>query len=149
MSIHLSRIGIRNFRNFKHVDLPLQPSTVIVGENKVGKTNFLHALRLVLDPNLPDSARQLKAEDFWDGLSSAFAGNMIEIIVELSGFEKDTGAKAVLTDCVVGTKPLVARPRPIRQVPQMRNQSRCPASSFIFRSGLTLRGSLRNIPNVT
>jgi putative ATP-dependent endonuclease of OLD family len=40
----------------------------IVGENKIGKTNLLYALRLILDPSLQDSALMLVEEDFWDGL---------------------------------------------------------------------------------
>jgi putative ATP-dependent endonuclease of OLD family len=40
----------------------------VLGENKVGKTNLLFALRLILDPSLPDSARRLWLDDFWDGL---------------------------------------------------------------------------------
>lgn len=64
----LSRIKIENFRNFHKLDVYLSPSTVVVGENNVGKSNLLLALRLVLDPRLPDSARQLREEDFWDGL---------------------------------------------------------------------------------
>ena len=48
-----------------------------MGENRSGKSNFLDALRLVLDPSLPDSQRNLRAEDFWDGLGKPFAGNII------------------------------------------------------------------------
>jgi hypothetical protein len=57
--IYLSRVQIKNFRNFSAPDLPLTPSTVIVGENKVGKTNLIYALRLALDPSLPSSADYL------------------------------------------------------------------------------------------
>lgn len=66
--MHISCMRIENFRNFHIVDVPLGENAVIVGENKIGKSNLLYALRLVLDPSLPDSARQLKDEDFWDGL---------------------------------------------------------------------------------
>jgi putative ATP-dependent endonuclease of the OLD family len=55
--MRLSRIQIDNFRNFKSLDIALSGHAVIVGENKIGKSNLLHALRLVLDPSLPDSAR--------------------------------------------------------------------------------------------
>ena len=41
----------------------------IVGENRAGKSNLVHALRLVLDASLPNSDRQLRAEDSWDGLA--------------------------------------------------------------------------------
>jgi putative ATP-dependent endonuclease of OLD family len=66
--MRISRIQIENFRNFHHLDVSLGDPCVIVGENKIGKSNFLFALRLLLDPSLPDSARQLRDEDFWDGL---------------------------------------------------------------------------------
>jgi predicted ATP-dependent endonuclease of OLD family len=106
---HLSRIRIKNFRNFKSLDLPLAASTVVVGENKLGKTNLIYALRLVLDPSLPESSRTLRAEDFWDGLKKPFQGNAIEISIEVSGFDGDKEATAILSDCVVAKKPLLAR----------------------------------------
>jgi len=53
----LSRIEISNFRNFEHLDVKLGRTTVVVGENNIGKSNLLHALRLILDPKLPDAAR--------------------------------------------------------------------------------------------
>jgi putative ATP-dependent endonuclease of OLD family len=46
-----SRIIIKNFRNFKPLDVKLGDHAVILGENKVGKTNLLFALRLILDPS--------------------------------------------------------------------------------------------------
>ena len=67
--MRISRIQIRNFRNFRLLNLDLAGNAVIVGENTIGKTNLLYALRLMLDPSLPDSARQLQNDDFWDGLA--------------------------------------------------------------------------------
>ena len=67
--MYLSRIYVKNFRNFHFLDVKLSPKSVVVGENNVGKTNLLFALRLILDPRLPDHSRQLRQEDFWDGLS--------------------------------------------------------------------------------
>jgi len=66
--MRISRIQISNFRNFFKVDIKLGDNAVIVGENKVGKSNFLYALRLILDPSLPDSDRKFCDEDFWDDL---------------------------------------------------------------------------------
>jgi putative ATP-dependent endonuclease of OLD family len=40
----LSRITIKNFRNFKLLDVKLGEHAVVLGENKVGKTNLLFAL---------------------------------------------------------------------------------------------------------
>lgn len=111
--MYISRIRLQKFRNFKDLDVDLGPTAVIVGENKVGKSNLLYALRLVLDPSLPDSNRRLRAEDFWDGLTSPLAGHEICVTIELSGFDASFDAslegKAVLADCVVSQSPLVAR----------------------------------------
>lgn len=108
--MHISAIRIRNFRNFQLFEIGnLTPALVIVGENNVGKSNLLHALRLVLDPSLPDTARVLRAEDFWDGLSAPFKGEEIRVSVELSGYKDDTAAKSLLSDFTVSTTPLTAR----------------------------------------
>ena len=44
--MRISRIHITNFRNFRVLTLDLAGNAVIVGENKIGKTNLLYALRL-------------------------------------------------------------------------------------------------------
>jgi putative ATP-dependent endonuclease of OLD family len=58
--VRLSTLSIRNVRNFTTIDIPLAGNVVLLGENRVGESNLLFAIRLVLDPTLPDSARQLK-----------------------------------------------------------------------------------------
>lgn len=108
MKIH--QVRIRNFRNFKNLDVMLGEHAVIVGENKVGKTNFLFALRLILDPSLPDSARQLQDTDFWDGLQRPLTANdVISISVDLIDFEDSEDAKAVLCGHIVSPVPMLAR----------------------------------------
>lgn len=62
--MRISRIVIRNFRSFAHLDVALdQNTTCIIGENNTGKSNFLHALRLCLDVNLPSAFRSLSLKD--------------------------------------------------------------------------------------
>lgn len=108
--MHICRIAIEHFRNFRELELTnLEPATVLVGENRSGKSNLIHALRLVLDPSLPDTARQLAAEDFWDGLPSPFDGHEITVAVDLVGFDGDREAMAVLGDFCISTGPKVAR----------------------------------------
>ena len=97
---YVSQVEIKNFRNFQHLSLSLQPTVVVVGENRSGKTNLLEALRLVLDSSLPDSQRILRAEDFWDGLEEPFAGNVVEVKVFVRGFDHLKEAQCVLCDCV-------------------------------------------------
>ena len=108
--MHISRIQIENFRNFASIDVTLGEHAVIVGENKIGKSNLLYALRLVLDSSLPDSARKLRAEDFWDGLERPLGkDDRIKISVDLTDFEDDENQLAVLVEYLIKPEPMVAR----------------------------------------
>lgn len=108
--MRLSRIIIKNFRNFKLLDVQLGEHAVVLGENKVGKTNLLFALRLILDPSLPDSMRRLRLDDFWDGLPRPLtATDVIEISVEFRDFEHNENLLAILADHLVKPDPMVAR----------------------------------------
>jgi putative ATP-dependent endonuclease of OLD family len=108
--VRICRVQIINFRNFRHLDVTFGEHAVIVGENKVGKSNFLFALRLILDSSLPDSARMLQATDFWEGLGDPIPENaVIHIIIDLADFEYSHDLKAALGDCLIETSPFVAR----------------------------------------
>ena len=107
--MRISRVQITNFRNFNSLDVTVGPHLVIVGENKVGKSNFIFALRLILDPTLPDSARMLRIEDFWDGAKPLAADTCVTISVDLTDFEDNNGHIAVLGDYLVEESPMVAR----------------------------------------
>lgn len=92
------------------MDIGISDHAVIVGENKIGKSNFLFALRLVLDPSLPDSARKLREEDFWDGLARPLGEDKhITISVDLTDFEDNENQLAVLAEHLVEPEPMVAR----------------------------------------
>jgi predicted ATP-dependent endonuclease of OLD family len=94
--MHISRVQIENFRNFHRLDVAVNAHAVIVGENKIGKSNLVYALRLVLDPSLPESARQLKEEDFWDGLPRPLTRNdAITISLDFADFEDHDTAQAL------------------------------------------------------
>lgn len=97
--MHISHLRIQNFRNFAEFEIELWKNVVVVGENNVGKSNLLHALRLVLDPTLPNSARNLEATDFWDGLKKPFAGSEIRITVTFSEFEAQEPEHAAVPKC--------------------------------------------------
>jgi len=49
--MYIKNIHIENFRNFHCIDIPLKKLTIIIGENDAGKSNFLDAIRLVLNNN--------------------------------------------------------------------------------------------------
>jgi len=109
-AVRISRIKIKNFANFSDLDVETGDSIVIVGENKVGKSNFIRALQLILDPGLSERDRQLGLEHFWDGLGADKLGETIEISVELTDFTDDPRLMAHLGDSVVDPgPPMVAR----------------------------------------
>jgi len=57
--MYISRIVIRNFRNFRLLDATLEPgATCVIGENNTGKTNSVHAIRLAIDANLTSLSRR-------------------------------------------------------------------------------------------
>lgn len=106
--MRLSRLSILNFRNFEAIDIPLANNVVLLGENRVGKSNLLFAIRLVLDPTLPDAARQLKLSDFWDGCDLAQCPQ-IEVHLDFAEFDVDAAQTALLTDFRIAGDPTIAR----------------------------------------
>jgi putative ATP-dependent endonuclease of the OLD family len=112
----IDRIRIRNFRNLADVELHLLPGTVLVGENRSGKSNLIHAVRLVLDPTLSASDRQLGRDDFWDGLSDGteewdpmVAGQTIEVSIDIIDFLDEPAILTALCDALVEQEPPRAR----------------------------------------
>ncbi|MDM7989078.1 AAA family ATPase [Arthrobacter sp. zg-Y877] len=110
MTVFISSLEIKNFRNFEHLHLaPFPKGAVIIGENGAGKSNLMRAIRLVLDPSLPDSARRLRESDIWHGANGLTKDTKVEITVGLSGFDDDTDAKSVLSRCVTPGEPYEAK----------------------------------------
>ncbi|MEK5439342.1 MULTISPECIES: ATP-dependent nuclease [Paenibacillus] len=102
----ISRIKIKNFRNFKDIDILLSHKQIVIGENNIGKTNLIRALQLILDPRLSDDDRQLGESDFFNGLENPMEnGEEIEILIEVQGFETNKTLLAVLSDATVSKAP--------------------------------------------
>jgi putative ATP-dependent endonuclease of OLD family len=108
--MRIARIHIVNFANFTELNIETGDSIVVVGENKVGQSNPLLALRLVLDPGLSERDRQLSLEHIWDGLGNDKIGATVEISLDLTDFQDDERLLAHLADCLVDPgPPMVAR----------------------------------------
>lgn len=108
--VRISRVKISNFANFSNLDVQTGDNIVIVGENKVGKSNFIRALQLILDPGLSERDRQLGLDQFWDGLGDHKIGATVEVSIELTDFTDDPRLMAHLNDCVIDPgPPMVAR----------------------------------------
>jgi putative ATP-dependent endonuclease of the OLD family len=112
--LRISSISIKNFRNLANVQIPLIPGTVIVGENRSGKSNLIHAIRLVLDPNFSHADRQLRREDFWDGLGIGdefdpmLSGEEIRVDIDIVDFDDDPKLVTALRDALVEMDPMRA-----------------------------------------
>ena len=56
--MYISKLSIRNFRNFKNISLNFNEGVnTIIGENGAGKSNLFHAIRLLIDEAMPRGAR--------------------------------------------------------------------------------------------
>ena len=47
--MYLSRLSLRNWRNFRSFDVALSPRTFFIGPNAAGKSNLLDSLRFLND----------------------------------------------------------------------------------------------------
>ena len=99
--MYLSRIVIRGFRNFPHLDVPIADKvTCIVGENNTGKTNLVFALRLALDAGLSSTYRNLTPDDFCSGTDISTPQQVI-VSLEYKGFTAKPSEEGMLMHCIV------------------------------------------------
>lgn len=99
--MYISRIVIRNFRNFSLLDVKLRDGvTCVIGENNSGKTNLLHALRLAIDANLSSSYRTLLPQDI-NAEEDFEIPNQVLISVELVGYKNSINDTALFGCCEV------------------------------------------------
>ena len=99
--MYISRVVIRNFRNFRHLDVKLRDGvTCVIGENNTGKTNFLRAIRLAVDAILSSQYRQLLEHDIHSGTDLTYAGQVL-VSVEFADYQADISEHALLQGCEV------------------------------------------------
>ncbi|MEK3992635.1 AAA family ATPase [Robertmurraya sp. FSL R5-0851] len=90
--MYISKMYIRNFRNFCSQNFLFQPGVnTLIGENGSGKTNAFFALRLMIDNNLPISASKLIETDFNRNLSR-WQGHWIIISLQFEDLDSSEGA---------------------------------------------------------
>jgi putative ATP-dependent endonuclease of the OLD family len=98
--MYISRIYIRNYKNFEELDLfiPNGDPLTIIGRNGAGKTNLLSAIRLVLDYSLPVWDKQFKEVDFcWNQNDQPWIlGEEIVITITFSGVVSNLEVRALL-----------------------------------------------------
>ncbi len=92
--MHISSLSIRNFRNFKNVNLNFKCGiNTIIGENGSGKTNLFFALRILLDDTLPRHIN-FYSTDFNRALGN-WAGHWIIISIVFDELDASEEAQAL------------------------------------------------------
>ncbi|MGN4936423.1 ATP-dependent nuclease [Aeromonas rivipollensis] len=57
-------VELKQYRNFANARINLANNSLVIGSNDVGKTNMIHALRLLLDKSLSDADIEPSERDF-------------------------------------------------------------------------------------
>lgn len=107
---YISKVQISNFRNFRQVDVNMSHKQVIIGENNIGKTNFLRAIQLILDPRLSDEDRFLVDSDFHEGIQSPMDnGEEVKISIDIRGYDHNKLLLSTLCDATISDEPSTIR----------------------------------------
>lgn len=78
-NLRIEKVHIKGFRNYDDATFFFQKKTLIIGANDVGKTNLIHALRLLFDKTISEHDLELTDSDY-----NAYSGSdTIEITVSL------------------------------------------------------------------
>ena len=62
--MEIEKVIIKGFRNYAEATVNLQSKTLLIGANDAGKTNFVYALRILLDKSLSESDLEPSESDF-------------------------------------------------------------------------------------
>ncbi len=60
----IEKIIVKGFRNFEEATVNFNDNSLIIGANDVGKTNFIHCLRILLDKSLSERDIEPQETDF-------------------------------------------------------------------------------------
>lgn len=63
--LYISQVYIKGFRNFKDSQINFNEKTLVLGANDIGKSNLIHALRILLDKKLSEADIEPKDSDYY------------------------------------------------------------------------------------
>lgn len=82
----ISNVKIKNFRNFRNVNVDLFPFSILIGENDTGKSNFIKAINLVLFNKSQNYYSKILYKDDFNNLSVT---EFYSLLSEKGEFNKD------------------------------------------------------------
>jgi putative ATP-dependent endonuclease of OLD family len=85
--LKISSLNLKGFRNFLDCSVNFNSSTLMIGANDVGKSNMLHALRILLDKSLSESEIEPSELDFH--ISGAGISEKFEITITFEDIKED------------------------------------------------------------
>lgn len=83
----ISTVHLEGFRNFSNSNINFNKNTLIIGANDVGKSNLLHALRILLDKSLSEADIEPNELDFH--IDSTGVSDEVSITVGFSDVIED------------------------------------------------------------
>lgn len=85
--MEISSLHLKGFRNFDDALVNFNKSTLVLGSNDIGKSNMLHALRLLLDKSLSEADIEPSELDFH--ISNNGIAEQAEITITFSNITED------------------------------------------------------------
>ena len=110
----VSKLTLKNWRNFTHVEVALQPRQLIVGPNACGKSNLLDVFRFLRDIAKRRGGGLQEAIERRGGLSKVrclSARRDPEIVIGVAISDSDSRLRASRTSC----SPIRTRTTDVRQ----------------------------------
>ena len=89
----LKHLTVRNFRNFENVDIDLTNRNIVFGLNDIGKSNFLAAIRFLLDRNFRKNG--FVDSDFYN--KNTIGEIVITLKIEITDDEDNDDNKKIFT----------------------------------------------------
>lgn len=86
--MQIDTVTLQGYRNFKDAVVKLNRQTLIIGGNDVGKTNFLYALRLLLDRSLSELDIEPSELDFHINVDGT-TEKLLTITIKFSDVKED------------------------------------------------------------
>jgi len=98
--MHICKMEVQNYRSLRAFTIELKPTTLIIGENNIGKTNLLNAISLILNNEIVSyQKRGLSISDFNYDTVQSFKKSVADLTVISSDIDFPTiTIEATFTD---------------------------------------------------
>ena len=89
--MHLAKISIENFRGFERIDIDLDTTTVLIGENNTGKSSILEAIRFCLSKPLSRRGNPFEDHDYFLSNNKSRPGDAGKLVITVDFSETKQG----------------------------------------------------------